>query len=174
MAVATKDYRLSDLTEQNSTGGLKSASNVMLGRLSLTAPEATPPSPLPASGAGPPSSACGCATPFVPPSSPWVSLPGLPSLSFVQNSFNSFNLNIFVTLFLIKGLPWWLRGYSVCLHCRRPGFDPCVGKIPWRRKWQPTPVLLPGESHGWRSLVGYSLWDRKDSDMTEQLHFREV
>ena len=40
----------------------------------------------------------------------------------------------------------------------RPWFDPWVGKIPWRRKWQPTPVLLPGESHGGRSLVGYSPW----------------
>ena len=48
--------------------------------------------------------------------------------------------------------PWWLRWYSVCLQCRRPGFDLWVRKIPWRRKWQPTPVLLPGESHGWRSL----------------------
>ena len=37
-----------------------------------------------------------------------------------------------------------------------PGFDPWVGKILWRRKWQPTPVLLPGKSHGWKSLVGYS------------------
>ena len=36
------------------------------------------------------------------------------------------------------------------------------GKIPWRRKWQPTPVFLPGESHGWKSLVGYSPWDRKE------------
>ena len=36
------------------------------------------------------------------------------------------------------------------------GFDPWVGKIPWRRKWQPTPVFLPGESHGRRSLMGYS------------------
>ena len=44
-----------------------------------------------------------------------------------------------------------------------------VGKIPWRRKWQPTPVLLPGKSHGWRSLVGYSPWGRKESDTTEQL-----
>ena len=34
-------------------------------------------------------------------------------------------------------------------------FDPWVGKIPWRRKWQSTPVLLPGKSHGWKSLVGY-------------------
>ena len=55
-------------------------------------------------------------------------------------------------------LPWWLRGSSVCLQGRRLGFDPWVGKIPWRRKWQPTPVFLPGESHGWRSLVGYSPW----------------
>ena len=42
---------------------------------------------------------------------------------------------------------------------------------PWRRKWQPTPVLLPGKAHGWRSLVGYSPWGHKESDMTERLHF---
>ena len=41
----------------------------------------------------------------------------------------------------------------------------------WRRKWQPTPVLLPGESHGERSLVGYSQWSRKELDTSEQLHF---
>ena len=51
-----------------------------------------------------------------------------------------------------------------------PGSDPWVGKITWRRKWQPTPVLLPGESHGRRSLVVYSLWGPKESDMTEWLH----
>ena len=45
-----------------------------------------------------------------------------------------------------------------------------VGKIPWRRKWQSTPVLLPGKSHGQRSLVGYSPWGRKESDTTERLH----
>ena len=49
-------------------------------------------------------------------------------------------------------------------------FDPCVRKIPWRRKWQPTPVLLPGKSHGQRSLVDYSPWDHKELDTTEQLH----
>ena len=48
--------------------------------------------------------------------------------------------------------------------------DPWRRKIPWRRKWQPTSVLLPGKFHGWRSLVGYSPWGRKESDMTEQLH----
>ena len=43
----------------------------------------------------------------------------------------------------------------------------CLKKLKtWRRKWQPTPVFLPGESHGWRSLVGYSLRGRKESDMT--------
>ena len=50
-------------------------------------------------------------------------------------------------------------------------FDPWVRKIRWRRKWQPTPVLLPGKSHGWRSLIGYSPWCPKESDTTEQLHF---
>ena len=49
-------------------------------------------------------------------------------------------------------------------------FDPWVWKISWRRKWQPPPVLLPGKFHGWRSLVGYSPWGRKESDVTERLH----
>ena len=53
----------------------------------------------------------------------------------------------------------------------RPGFNPWVGKIPWRRKWQSTPVLLPGKSHGQRSLVGYSPWGRKELDTAESLHF---
>ena len=51
-----------------------------------------------------------------------------------------------------------------------PGSIP-AGKIPWRRKWQPTPVFLPGESHGRGSLVGYSPRGRKESDTTERLHF---
>ena len=41
----------------------------------------------------------------------------------------------------------------------------------WRRQWQPTPVLLPGDSHGWRSLVGCSPWGREESNTTERLHF---
>ena len=44
----------------------------------------------------------------------------------------------------------------------------------WRRKWQPTPILLPGKSHGLRSLVGYSLWGREESDTTEWLHFTSL
>ena len=61
---------------------------------------------------------------------------------------------------MVKNLP---------VNARRPRFDPSVRKIPWRRKWQPTPVFLPGEFHGQRSLVGYTPWGRKESDMTEQL-----
>ena len=58
---------------------------------------------------------------------------------------------------------------STC-QCRRLGFDPWVRKIPWKWKWQLTLVFLPGESHGQRSLVGYSPWSRKESDTTEQLN----
>ena len=54
-----------------------------------------------------------------------------------------------------------------CRRCQKLGFNPWVGKIPWRRKWQPTPVFLPGESYGWRSLAGYSPCGHIESDMTE-------
>ena len=68
-----------------------------------------------------------------------------------------------------KGLPWWLNSKRICLPCRRLMFNPWVRKIPWRREWLLTLVFLPGESHGHRSLAGYSPWGRKESDMTEQL-----
>ena len=58
---------------------------------------------------------------------------------------------------------------SIYLQCRRPGFNPLVRKIPWRREWQPTPVFLPGEFHRQRNLAGYSPWGLKESGMTEQL-----
>ena len=69
-------------------------------------------------------------------------------------------------------LPWWLRDKESTCQCRRHGFDPWVGKILWRRKWQPTPVPLPGKSHGQRSLAGYSPLGRKESDTTEKLNNR--
>ena len=53
---------------------------------------------------------------------------------------------------------------------RRLGFHVWVGKIPWRRKWQLTPVFLPGKSHGQRSLAGYSPWSCKELDMTQWLN----
>ena len=61
---------------------------------------------------------------------------------------------------------------STC-QCRRHrihGFVPWVKKISWRRKWQPTPVVSPGKSHGQRRLAGYSPWGPKESDMTEHTH----
>ena len=51
----------------------------------------------------------------------------------------------------------------------RPGFDPWVGKIPWRKEWQPTPVFFPRKFHGQRNLAGYSPWGHKESETTEGL-----
>ena len=68
------------------------------------------------------------------------------------------------------GFPGGASGKEFACQCRRPKrwrFDPWVGKIPWSRKWQPTPVFLPEESHGQRSLADYSPWGCKESDTTE-------
>ena len=65
-------------------------------------------------------------------------------------------LTFFLTTgFFYDGLPWWLRGRESTCRCRRCRLDSWVGKILWRRKWQPTLVFLPEKSHGQRSLVGY-------------------
>ena len=60
-----------------------------------------------------------------------------------------------------------VKNLAVDAGDRRHGFSPWVTKIPWRRAWPPTPVFLPGESHGQRSLVGNSPKDCKESDTTE-------
>ena len=57
---------------------------------------------------------------------------------------------------------------AIASRHKRCKFNPWVGKIPWRRAWQPTPVLLPGEFHGRRSLADYRLWGHKGSDTTKQ------
>ena len=62
---------------------------------------------------------------------------------------------------LEAGLSWWLSGKEPSGQCRRHGFHLWVGTIPWWRKWQPTPVFLPGKSHGQKSLVSYSPWVAK-------------
>ena len=80
---------------------------------------------------------------------------------------------------ILYGLPWWLSGKESACQCSRHGFNPWAGKIPWRKKWQPTPVFLPGKSHGPRSLVGYSPWGRKKvehnlASKQQQLHLNNV
>ena len=73
-------------------------------------------------------------------------------------------------LFNPLGFPGgWFSGKESACQCKKHRFDPWVRKIPWRRKWQPTPVILPGKSHGQRSLVDYSPRGLKESDMTQQL-----
>ena len=68
------------------------------------------------------------------------------------------------------GFGWWLSSKGSSCQCRRHRryeFDPWIRKTPWRRKWHSTPGFLPGESHGQRSLVGYSPWGHQESDTTE-------
>ena len=88
----------------------------------------------------------------------------------IWNHMNLSNLLFFINLLCKGGFP----GGSVVKESacqsrsgRRCGFYPWVGKIPWRRKRQPAPVLLPGKSHGQRSLAGYSPWGRQESGTTE-------
>ena len=76
---------------------------------------------------------------------------------FLRNVLNIFWLEI--------GLPRGNLPVNAGRH-KRPEFDPWVGKISRRRKWQPTPVFSPVESHGQRSLAGYRLWGHKELDVT--------
>ena len=73
-------------------------------------------------------------------------------------------LFIYLVALGLPGLFWWLSWWRSCLQCGRCGFDPWIGKIPWRREWLPTPVFWPGEFHGL-----YSPWGCKELDMTERL-----
>jgi len=89
---------------------------------------------------------------------------------FAANKLQKF---LQLTVFLYIGLPRWLSDKETAGQCRRREFDPWVGAIPWRRKWQPRPVFLPRESHGQRNLAGSSWrggagsWGCKELDTTE-------
>ena len=76
---------------------------------------------------------------------------------------------IFNTQYYTHGLPWWLSSEESVCQCRRCKFDSWVGKIPWRRKGQPTLVCLPGKSHGQRSLQATVHGVTEESDTTYQL-----
>ena len=71
----------------------------------------------------------------------------------------------------MEGFPGGSVLKGTTCQCKRLGFDPWVGKIPWKRKWQPTSVFLPEKSHGHRSLAGYSPRGPKELDTTEWPHF---
>ena len=93
-------------------------------------------------------------TPCVPPRT--LALHSLPHTHHLEQTQNR--------------LPRWVSGDESICQCRtrrKCRCDPWVGKVPWRRQWQPTAVFLPGESHGQRSLAGYSPWGCKESDRTE-------
>ena len=78
-----------------------------------------------------------------------------------------YSLNVVLRTFLTSCGTRGKEPASQCSRLKRHRFDPWVGKIPWRRKWQSTPVFLPGESHGQRNLAGYGPQSHKESDMTE-------
>ena len=90
-------------------------------------------------------------------------------LVFVRNYQTVFQSDciILYSLQQCEGLPRWFSGKESACQCRRHGFYPWVGKIPWRRKWQPTPVFLLGKFHGQSSLADSRPWIHKESDTTE-------
>ena len=101
-------------------------------------------------------------------------------LDFIQHAFLVFTVN--QSLYQgsanfpkrdrrVFGCPRWLSGKESTCQYRRHEFDPWVRKMPWRRTWQPTPVFVPGKSHGQRSLASYIPWGHKESDnMTKRLN----
>ena len=84
---------------------------------------------------------------------------GLPSMGSHRVEHDRSDLAAAAAACTILEFPWWLSGTEPTCQPRRH-FSPWVGKIPWRRKWQPTPIFLPGKSHGQRHLVGCSTWGR--------------
>ena len=93
----------------------------------------------------------------------------------LENFINMFKFSILVHTVLSHSFLEVL--YSLFAHIRNAratSFNSCLGKIPWRRARQPTPVFLPGESRGQRSLAGYSLWSYKDLDTTNTYILHQI
>ena len=101
--------------------------------------------------------------------------PAFPAICF--HSYLIWGLNLYcIQCFLFMIMHFfhrafrWRRGKESACQCRRlkrGRFNPWVGKLPWRRAWQLTPVFLPGVFHGQRNLAGYSPWGCKEMDTTE-------
>ena len=72
---------------------------------------------------------------------------------------------------IVGDSPGGSDGKESAFNAGDPGLIPGSGRFTWRRKWHSIPVFLPGKSHGWRSLAGYSPWGCKELDTTERLHF---
>ena len=100
--------------------------------------------------------------PSIPPSI-WV-FSNESTLCMRWPTYWSFSFNIIPS----KEIPG-LISFRMAVQCRRPRFDPWIEKLPWRRAWKTTSVFLPGESHGQRSLPGYSPQGCKESDATEAI-----
>ena len=83
-----------------------------------------------------------------------------------RRMFQSLPKDLLYTSSVAWASRWLTGGKESTCQCRTHGFDLWVGKITWRRKWQPTPVFLPGRSYEQRSLAGYSPWGHKESDTT--------
>ena len=103
-------------------------------------------------------------------------------IHYRHTTFHNWNLAQLIRIFSIfvlgptsslapQGLPWWLRGLKSLPAMRQTWVRSLGWDDLWRRKWNPTPVFLPGKSHEWKSLVGYSPWGHKELDTTERLHF---
>ena len=95
--------------------------------------------------------------------------PGLKSISiyaYIQTHINLFWLELCVSVYVYR-LPRWLSYKGIIVYAGELGLIPGPGRFPWKRKWQPIPVFLLRESHGQRTLAGYSPWGRKESDTTE-------
>ena len=101
---------------------------------------------------------CESPTPTLPQPRP---CPSQPRLHAVGSPRVAVKLSHLVLSLWSLELCWWLDGKESTCQCTRPGFDPWVRKIPWRRELLPTPVFLPGKSHGQRRLVDYRPWGCK-------------
>ena len=97
----------------------------------------------------------------------WATSFHFTSLHFISLHFTS--LHFIWEYLVVTGASPVTRMLKNLPQCRRPGFDPQVKKIPWRREWLLTRVFLPGEFHGQRNLVGYSPWGCKELDTIEWL-----